>query len=331
MKKRYWILLGIAVGFALIALLLSCLRAAVTKDDRRDFAAERFRGKSEEKYMQLAVYPSAEAGCTADWAMATKYRLADALRAESLEPDGHMLFCASTERPLTASYADRSTEVTATVYFGDFFGLHPEQTVAGGYPMESSVSADWCVIDDLAAWRLFGSSDVCGMEVEINGRYYTVTTVLRAVRNGYEEYYGQTPRIYVRYDSALFRDSDIAFTSVEGILPDPVEDFAKGIFETAVGDLGKVYAYTGRFSASALFENCKRLTTAVVMEGEDFPYEENIARIREAKCTYLFLGECVCLAVAALSTLCILLCAWHDLQAAWEAHRRKKNTHAIID
>ena len=57
MKKRYIVLGALVMGLALAALGLGAARRSVVGDDRRDFAAETFRGASETRYVQLSLYP----------------------------------------------------------------------------------------------------------------------------------------------------------------------------------------------------------------------------------------------------------------------------------
>ena len=142
MKKRYIVLGALVLGLALIALGLGAARRGVVGDDRRDFAAETFRGAAETRYVQLSLYPKEEKHLTADGMMAVKNALEASLTADGIKPDGGYLLAGSGETAVTLTresvMADgmtsvNTTDATATVYFGNWFGLHPTAPLTGGF------------------------------------------------------------------------------------------------------------------------------------------------------------------------------------------------------
>lgn len=343
MKKRYIVLGSIVLGLLLAALCLGAARRSIVGDDRRDYAAEVFRGTSETRYVQLSLYPSAEKHLTPDGMMAVKNALEAALTEDGIAPNGGYLLCGSCETSVTLSresaMADgmtsvNTTDAVATVYFGDWFGLHPTLPIAGGLPDIDAEGFGYCAIDEYAAARLFGAVNVCGLDITVNGMMYTVAAVLPADRGTYGDYYGEAPRIYLRYNSPAMLHAQMTFTSLEAVLPSMTTGRARSIFTDAVGsyfaDETEIVENTGRYTLQRLYAKIKGLTQLAVAEGDSVPYYENVSRIRETKCAMLLVFEGGAYIGAAV-LLCVLLCLWLcPLAKRHKARRAEKKRHAIL-
>ena len=87
--------------------------------------------------------------------------------------------CYSTKGELTL-YSDRAS-ITARAFGvgGDFFTFHPLKLLSGSYFDGEDLNRDGVVIDENVAWQLFGSNNVAGMYVEINGVQYPVRGVVK--------------------------------------------------------------------------------------------------------------------------------------------------------
>lgn len=328
MKKRYLVFSVLTAVCLLAAVFLGVARGRVTESDVRDFAAETFRGQAETPYTQLALYITEEQYLTPDGMMGLKNTL-DGVMTERSITDPYLL-CGSTEKSVALTRDARTVEAVATVYFGDWFALHPDLPIAGGYLDESADTTDFCVLDDLAAWRIFGSTDVCGMELEIDGKIYTVNAVVAADRSVYAPYYGEHPRVYISYASAAVRDVRVTFTSLEAVLPDPYTDAAKTVFADAVASYGEdVTVVTDRFTAARLFSVAKGLFELGVMEGKTYPYYENVARILETKCAFLLLFETAMYTTAAVCFVILAVLILRPLSLRMRERRLQKKRHAI--
>ncbi len=77
-------------------------------------------------------------------------------------------------------YSDRAS-ITARAFGvgGDFFTFHPLKLLSGSYFDGEDLNKDGVVIDENVAWQLFGSNNVAGMYVEINGVQYPVRGVVK--------------------------------------------------------------------------------------------------------------------------------------------------------
>ncbi|MBQ9134003.1 MAG: ABC transporter permease [Clostridia bacterium] len=330
MKKRTIVFGVLTLVCLAVALCLGAARRGVTEDDVRDYAAEIFRGSAEDKYAQLAFYCSEADYLTPDGIMSVKNQLESALTAESIDPAGKYLLAASVEKNVSVSRDAQTLSAIATVYFGDYFGLHPDLPLKGGYVDESDATTEFCVIDDYTAWRLFGSINVCGMDIEIDGKLYTVSAVLAADRGTYASYYGETPRVYILYSSAAMRDQNLCFTAAEAVLPNPITDFAYDMFSEAVSGYSEdVQVITGRFTPIELWENIKSMPSLGVMEGQSFPYYENVARIRETKCAMILIFEGVSWILAAVFLVTLIVLILYPISQKLKEKRLAKKRHAI--
>lgn len=331
MKKKVFILLCIALCCLIAAFLLHFARAGVTKNDRRDFAAETFAGQGEMRYGMYTLFCGTDDYLTPDGVMAVRLSLENALREGGIVPDGHYKLVASLEREVTVSRGAVAFTALASVYFGDYHALHPDRLLAGGFPEPIEETTDFCVLDSFAAWRLFGSTDVCGMEVQIGEAYYTVAAVVEPLGDPYTAYYGLTPRVYIRYDSAAMRAENLCFTAIEGILPDPVSDFGKTAFTNAVQSYGDdVLCNTGRFSFARVFEKLRTLSKLGVMEGKTYPYYENVSRVMESKCAMILAFEFPLYLAAGAFCIAGLLCAILPPLRRLRQRRQQKKKHAIL-
>lgn len=70
--------------------------------------------------------------------------------------------------------------VTAVGAGGNYFLFHPLTLLSGGYISDEDYMADRVVLDAQTAFNLFGSSDVAGMEVTINGRTFPIAGVVQS-------------------------------------------------------------------------------------------------------------------------------------------------------
>lgn len=331
MKKRYIVFGALVLGSLVTALLLGVARRSITRENMRDFAAEAFRGAAEMRYAQFAAYLTEADYLTPDGMMGLKNDLEAALTEAAIDPDGSYRLSGSTEQTVVLTRDAQSVEATATVYFGDYFGLHPTLPLHGGILRESAETTDFCVIDDLAAWRIFGATDVCGMDLSINGKIYTVSAVLAADRGRYAEFYGEKPRVYILYSSAAMRDSRVTFTALEALLPDPYAGAAKTVFTEAVASYtDEICAVSDRFTLPSLYENIQGLTHLGVMEGKSYPYYENAARVMETKCAILLAFETAFYVLCALfvGTLCVLI--YVPVSKNLREKRLAKKRHAIF-
>ncbi len=219
-------------------------------------------------------------------------------------------FAASTETSLYASTSRASCTLQTTVFRGDFFYVHQPALVSGGYLSSDGVNAGYVFLDDNAAWRLFGATDVAGMPVTVDGAEYIVCGVGRALHDSVRDaLYGETPRAWILSDSAAGMTAGGAAV-FEIVLPDPIDGFAADLVGKLPFPDGTVTVEnSSRFTFSSLFGGlAERETLGVRASPVTFPWWENLARVAEYRAgTYLLLSLLLLAAAALLLLVWIVI------------------------
>ena len=166
---------------------------------------------------------------------------------------------------------------------GDFFLFHPLTLLTGSFFTGNDLMQDYCVLDEEAAWRLFGSNDIAGQTVYIAGIPHMVTGVIKREEGRMEKASGlDSSIIYVSFDSLNKYGSHSGINHYEIVMPDPVKDYAystiKDLFGVDEQDM-EIIDNTGRFDILNRVELIKEFGTRS-MNGKAiiYPYWENMAR-----------------------------------------------------
>ncbi len=166
---------------------------------------------------------------------------------------------------------------------GDFFLFHPLKLLKGSFFSGNDLMQDYCVLDEDAAWRLFGSNDIAGQIVYISGIPHMVMGVIERAEGRLEESAGlDSSVIYVSYDSLDKYGAHSGINHYEIVMPDPVKDFAANCIKELFGidELEmEIIDNTNRFSMLNRIKLIKEFGTRS-MNGKAiiYPYWENIAR-----------------------------------------------------
>ena len=204
--------------------------------------------------------------------------------------------------------------------------------------------ADRVVVDAQTAFNLFGSSDVAGMEVTINGKTFPIAGVVKseddfataaALDAGTEASSDPTgvqsaskAMIYMSY-AALNAMAELPIDCYEIVLPDPVSGFAKKLMteKFPVGE-GVIVQNTGRFSLSGLISVIGKFGKRVMTtNGVIYPYWENAARMAESYAALLLiLGTLFGLMPAVCLTIVLVKLTVREIKRGYY-----KAAHAIED
>ncbi|MBQ8687201.1 MAG: ABC transporter permease [Ruminococcus sp.] len=171
-----------------------------------------------------------------------------------------------------------------------YFRIHTGTLLSGNYLTDAGISAQLVFLEEEAAWNLFGSCDVAGMEIILENRICQVAGV--AEFPGGEE--DDLPGIYMLYsDYIAGAEAAPSVTCYEAVLPDPVEGYGRGVFTDAMEGLLSptrfpedekttrqyhIVQNTGRFSASGLWDYLRHITDYTVhTKAIAYPDFENAA------------------------------------------------------
>ena len=319
-------------------------------------AADVWRGGSGERFAQVSAFLPVNGMIDLDTIRSFRVTLENEFVQNSIfapEPDAQDpsadtsarlyadAYCGSTQLSVSGK-SPGSVTVTAIGVGGDYFLFHPLQLLSGGYVSDEDYMADRVVLDAQTAFNLFGSSDVAGMEVTINGKTFPIAGVVKseddfataaALDAGAKASSDPTgvqstskAMIYMSY-AALNAMAELPIDCYEIVLPDPVSGFAKGLVADnfPIGS-GAVVQNTGRFSLTSLISVIgsfgKRVMTT---SGVVYPYWENAARMLESYAA-LYLVLAALLALMPAVCLVIVLVRFVTSQTRKAAH---KAAHAI--
>ena len=166
MKK---IVLGISGGLSfLVFLVLLIVSNSLGSSQLSQTAAERW--SDDGKASQISCFFSVGSGITEDGLLEFEHTVDGALVdasvvQESVNPGARLWADAySADGQVTLSNDKTSLTADAIGIGGDFFLFHPLTLLSGSYFSGNDLMQDYCVIDEDAAWQLFGSNDVAGGE-----------------------------------------------------------------------------------------------------------------------------------------------------------------------
>lgn len=218
----------------------------------------------------------------------------------------------SAESKVTVSKINQETgmteksglSATAMGVGADFFLFHRLKLLSGSYiDTYDRVLNDTIVIDNNVAWQFFGSPNVAGKTLQVNGKTCYIAGVCD-IDEEYSEFYGENPRIYMSYSLLEELSGELSITCVEVCMPDPVKDFAADIFKGALGVREEYVEYvenSSRFSDSGLFALLKASSRrSVRTKLVAYPYWENTAVILADRASLLFLGKLIPIVIISI-------------------------------
>ncbi len=198
------------------------------------------------------------------------------------------------KRDITVESERTSGRYTAFVVGGDFFTFHPLELKSGYYFSGNDIMQDRVLLDQEAAWQLFGSHDVAGMKVRIFGQPYIVAGVIEREDDlATNLAYSSGPAIYMSYDAYVTMDEEAVITSYEASLPNPISGFARDVLLSAVGvdeQQMEIVENSSRYGLEAMARVLGALgERSMRTKAVFFPYWENAARLVEERAALLTL------------------------------------------
>lgn len=287
----------------LLALLFGLLAYTLRNDLVDQQAATRWSPQG--GVSQISCYFSRNAGVTPETLKSFGYSLDGALKSESItveseNPDARLWVDSySAEGKITLTNRKKSITVDAIGIGGDFFLFHPFTLKYGSYFSGDDLMQDYCVIDEVAAWQLFGSNDVVGQMITIGGIPHMVIGVIQQPEGRLYEAAGlDGSLVYVSYDTLSKYGQSQGINHYEILMPNPVNEYALTKVKEGLRVDEKeveILENTSRFS----FLNMCKLFTKVgtrSMNGKAIPYPfwENVARGYED--------------MVSMAVFCMLLC-----------------------
>lgn len=337
--KLKWILWGALVAICLIlaAVMFRGDRAIIqTLTDQQ--AAQRWQTEGK-PYAQTTIFLEEQDGFHQENLSEMYLNVENALTAGGVPSTEYpWLYAASCTMDGTVSTVngtEASVDVELTLISGDYFRIHEMKLYSGWYMDKDDVMHDQIVLDRQTAWDLFYSENVAGQYVYLNGCSYIVAAVADLPEGKYNEMAGgKTQRAWIMADSPGITQEGLCFTTIEMVLPQPIDQFAATTIKSALAgfipDSTLALDNTGRFSLVRRWEVLRTLTTRGIAEGRVFyPYFENAARLAENQLAVRLIPEAILVLIPAVSLLVLLL--YLNSRRTWGLHSIRDAVENAID
>ncbi len=240
---------------------------------------------------QISCFYSAEASVTENSIEEMRYLLSKKLQELAIVPNTEAarlyIDAYSAEGKIFIQSDKKSIEANAIGIGGDFFMFHPVKLVSGMYFSGNDLMQDSVLLDEEAAWQLFGANDIAGKTVTINGLPYRVAGVYEREQGELESLAGsKDTTVYVSF-TTLQALTNTPVTCYEVVMPNPVEGFALDrMLEVNLSseETVKIIENSSRFSYASLY-NVWKERAARSMKTDDIvmPFWENLARYQEGR------------------------------------------------
>ncbi len=357
--KKFWknltvkqIVLAATAVLSLVAfLVLTAVSGHMCGKQQAQNMAERW--SQDDGVSQISCFFSENAKVDENKIRAFEYNLDMALQeasivSESSNANARLWADAySTFGKLTLVSDKGQAEVNAIGVGGDFFLFHPLQLINGSFFSSDDLMQDKIIVDEDIAWQLFGSNDIIGQQVLIDGLPYLITGVIKRDSGKLNDYAGNASSIvYVSYDT-LYKNFSAKGQSVninhyEVVMPNPVKDFALGIVTEKIG-IGEseieIVENTTRFGLLPLLEVVSQFGVRS-MNGKAivYPYWENIARGYEDILALILILRIIAIMYPVVLAVIFVVCLWKRrtwhfkdvrewISDKWESYRINRELH----
>lgn len=184
---------------------------------------------------------------------------------------------------------------------GDFYLFHPMTLLSGSFIGPDDLLKDGVVLDANTAFKLFGSADIVGMEVDINNKPYFVRGVVAVNDNRMSKKAGSDGGyIFMDYEALLKDGVTSGVDTIEFVSTDPYSGYLFTFLNTTENtnlskDDIKVVQNTGRFTPGKLltYVLSEWGVRSMVRSPIVYPYWENIARAYEDIFAFLLVIEAI--------------------------------------
>jgi len=311
--RKSIILLIVSIGFIALAFVLNLVRLGYEDRLPEQKAADNWGAG--ESYSLISAFFSKNDTMTKNQADYIAQEINSALISDSIaaseEVPDMWTYAYSAEENVSVSNGDATVTAVATVFAGDFFYIHDYEFVYGWHLKDDASVTNFAVIDEVMAWQIFGSSNVCGMEMTINEEPYTICGVLRqSYEQEWSSIYGEKPRVFILYSSTGARDLYSDVEVVELLLPNPISEYAENLAKGAISGSAEIVETSEKFSFLTLLKRIPELYRMGVREKEiSYPYWENYSILMEVKSVKMLLCQLILAGVGGLLFLTSVIIA----------------------
>ncbi len=276
-----------------------------------DSAAEQWETETGTRYSQISVFLPIGNAMSIPETYGMRYTIETKLKNDNtIDKNGGNQWqdCASMEGTATISHSNHDVETVMTGTWGDFFQFHPEELISGSYYSDNDININRAVIDDMAAWSLFGSVDAAEMTFYIGDTEFEVAGVVKSpLRADDQIAYGTKPHIYLPIEAVSYVNEVAYLSSYEMCVPYKVDGYALEMAKGVFPETCEIVDQTGRFDVIKLVKGFKQLSESImVKKGFIYPWYENSVRAAELKARMMAFPTALILLIPAVSLVYLL-------------------------
>lgn len=218
------------------------------------------------------------------------------------------------------------TDVNAVGIGGDFFYFHPLQLLSGQYFSGDNLMKDSVIIDEEAAWQLFGSNDIAGKSVMIGEVPHYIAGVIKRPEGKFAESAGLDKTVvYVSHETLATYGKGSGICNYEIVSHNPVKGFVYTAVKEKMGVQEAdmiVVENSSRYSIESLIPVILDFGTRSMQNAAvKFPYWENMGRGWEDVMAMVVLVQGLLLLVVAVIVIGFLWYRWRMRTWTWKDAR----------
>jgi len=334
--------LGIIGGASLlVAIILTIISVCLSNGMKSEQMAKRW--SDDNSFSQVSCYFSELSGFNEDNIKELTYKLENKLTQDSISNMNQNARLWLNAYSATGEISIRSKNGKATLKAigvgGDFFLFHPLKLINGSCFDTSSVMDDLIVIDHETAWTLFGSTDVVGQEVMINGVRHIISGVIERDKGKLNNKAGNNEStVYMSLSSLQKNGTSTYINMYEVLMPNPLTGYVKGALKDNLSISESRYELvenTGRFHFTKLLANVKNFgTRGMNSKAIVYPYWENMARGLEDYLTPVTVIATILYVIPSVLLFLLLIRMWkkrtihkEDIKDMLERYIEKRREH----
>ncbi|MDD2458539.1 MAG: ABC transporter permease [Eubacteriales bacterium] len=187
----------------------------------------------------------------------------------------------------TLTRGSNSLNVPLTGISGaSFAAFRHMELLSGNFLMADAFSTRSIVLDELAAWQLFGATDIAGFTVKIQDKTLTVSGVVRLPDNWQSQLSrADQAHAFIPYATLSELDPKLSITAYEVRLPEPVSGMGLQFLRDALSSAGippdtiELVDHDARLGLVTLLTSWRTVGSRVVRDSAVvLPWWENAAR-----------------------------------------------------
>lgn len=269
-------------GFLLLA--LACVSCYLQANQYDQTAAERWRGSEGGRWLQYTVFFPAESRPASRDVESAIARIRESIAQElpAVQSGSTETFAWSGEGRLTASMGYNSAQLHAVGVGGDYFFFHPRMLLTGSY-LRADETERVVVLDENAAWRLFGSIEIIGLQLDVDGFFATIIGVVEA--SDHQDAVDSSETAGTIYLPMSFTEKikEMPVTNMDAVMPDVLPGYSAALLARVFPDAAQtIVENSDRFSVKRIISRMVSMEELIWQDTSvTYTQAENRARVTE--------------------------------------------------